>query len=158
MVRNDHIKHFYIRDGRAPVPIRESTSVVMSANGAKDTKPELFLRKALWHTGIRGYRKNWKKAPGRPDIAFPARKIAIFVNGCFWHRCPYCKPSLPKSHSSFWEQKFSKNVNRDKIKILQLKRANWKVLTIWECQLKKKLQWSVARIEGLLLNNKQRNK
>jgi len=145
------MKNFYIRDGRAPLPFSETTSVVMSANRARDTKPELSLRKALWKKGIRGYRVNWKQAPGRPDIAFPARKIAIFVNGCFWHRCPYCRPGLPKLHRGFWVKKFKANVRRDKIKMLQLKQIGWKVLILWECRLKKYLQLSVDRIEQLLL-------
>lgn len=152
MVRRSK-RDFYIRDGRAPLPVKESTSRVMSANKARDTQPEVFFRKALWKRGVRGYRINWKKAPGRPDIAFPSRKIAIFVNGCFWHRCPYCRPNLPKTHSSFWLQKFRKNVERDKAKRLQLKRAGWRVVTAWECQLKKDIQRSVAKVERVLSTN-----
>jgi DNA mismatch endonuclease (patch repair protein) len=152
------MNHYYKRDGRAPLPLKESTSMVMSSNRAKDTKPELSLRKALWQAGMRGYRKNWKKAPGRPDIAFPGKKIAVFVNGCFWHSCPYCRPNIPKSHNSFWKQKFMNNVLRDKVKVSQLKRAGWKVLTIWECKLKKNVQRSVARVEELLKINKTRSK
>ena len=129
-------KDKYIRDGRAPIPKKEVTSKVMSSIRAKNTKPELMLRKALWAAGIRGYRLHWKKAPGRPDICFPGRKIAIFVHGCFWHRCPHCQPSLPKSHSKFWKEKFKKNVERDERKETLLKEANWKVFTVWECQLK----------------------
>ncbi|MGB8647652.1 MAG: very short patch repair endonuclease [Anaerolineae bacterium] len=144
------VEHSYLRDGRAPLPLKESTSRVMSANKAKNTKPEIALRKVLWKDGLRGYRLNWKKAPGRPDIAFPGRKIAIFVNGCFWHGCPYCRPSLPKSHRSFWKQKFKNNKLRDRDKVLQLKRTGWKVLTIWECQLRKHPQRSVLRIKELL--------
>lgn len=82
----------YIRDGRAPIPESEITSKVMSAVRGKDTKPELALRKALKDVGIQGYRLHWKRAPGRPDIAYPGSKVAIFVHGCFWHRCPYCNP------------------------------------------------------------------
>jgi len=144
------MKRLYIRDGRSPLPEKESTSRVMSANRAKDTHPELSLRRALWNEGIKGYRINWNKAPGRPDIAFPARKIAIFVNGCFWHNCPYCHPSLPKSHRAFWKKKFRNNVRRDKEKILELERGGWKVLTIWECQLKKDLKQSVIRVKELM--------
>ena len=70
----------YSRDKRSPKPLNESTSKVMSANKAKNTKPELLLRKALWKKGHKGYRLNWKKVPGRPDIAFPGKKLAIFVD------------------------------------------------------------------------------
>jgi DNA mismatch endonuclease (patch repair protein) len=152
------MEHFYLRDGRAPIPDKEITSRVMSANRAKGTHPELSLRRALWKEGIKGYRLNWKKAPGRPDIAFPGRKIAIFVNGCFWHRCPYCRPSLPKSHKAFWKKKFSNNVLRDKEKISELEQYGWKVLTIWECQLKKDPQQSVIRVKELISDNRMRSK
>ena len=76
----------YVRDKRSPVPKSEAASRVMSANRGRDTGPELRLRRALWAAGRRGYRLHYKKAPGRPDIAYPSRKIAIFVHGCFWHR------------------------------------------------------------------------
>lgn len=73
----------YIRDGRAPIPEKEATSHIMSSIKDRNTKPELILRKALWYNGVKGYRKHWKKVPGRPDIAFPGKKLAVFVNGCF---------------------------------------------------------------------------
>lgn len=75
----------YIRDGRAPIPEKELTSRIMSAIKAKNTKPEIMLRKALWFEGYSGYRLHWKKVAGRPDICYPRKKVAIFVNGCFWH-------------------------------------------------------------------------
>jgi DNA mismatch endonuclease (patch repair protein) len=143
-------KKTYLRDGRAPIPKSEITSKVMSANKGKNTKPELLLRKALWNNGIKGYRLHWKKVPGKPDIAFPGKKIAIFVNGCFWHRCPICKPSMPKSNIKFWTEKFNKNIERDQKKIEALKALNWKVLTIWECELKKDLNLQVQKVKNLL--------
>lgn len=127
----------YTRDGRSPIPKNEGISRVMSSNRAKGTKPELALRKLLHSNGYRGYRTNYKKVPGTPDIAFVSKKIAIFINGCYWHRCPNCKLPLPKSNSIFWEDKFNKNVIRDKKKIEQLKEMGWTVITVWECQLKK---------------------
>lgn len=126
----------YIRDGRAPIPTSETTSRVMSANVGKNTKPELALRKALRAIGLPGYRLHWKKAPGRPDIAYPGRKIAIFVNGCYWHRCPYCNLPLPKSNNDFWEEKFEKNKKRDADKTRTLKENGWIVLVFWECEVK----------------------
>lgn len=126
----------YLRDGRAPIPARESTSRVMKGNKGKNTKPEISVRKLLWNNNFKGYRLHWNKVPGRPDIAFPGKKIAIFVNGCYWHRCPICQPPLPKSNSIFWKEKFDKNVERDNRKHAQLKDLNWKVLVIWECQVK----------------------
>lgn len=127
----------YIRDKRSPPPLNKGISKVMSKNKGKDTKPELILRKLLWKNGIKGYRIHPKKIPGKPDICFVSIKIAIFINGCFWHRCPYCKLELPKHNNEFWKNKFDRNVKRDKEKISQLKRMDWQVITVWECQLKK---------------------
>ena len=141
----------YIRDGRAPIPKKESTSRIMSAIKDKNTKPELILRKALWNYGVKGYRLHWKKVQGKPDIAFPGKKVAVFVNGCFWHRCPYCNLSLPKSNTKFWKEKFQKNVDRDKRKIDQLQDIGWKTITLWECQVKKDLPECVEKIKGLIV-------
>lgn len=136
----------YKRDGRAPIPKKEVTSKVMSANKSRNTKPELVLRKALWEGGFKGYRLHWKKAPGRPDICWPGKKIAVFVNGCYWHRCPYCDLSLPKSNTQWWKEKFEKNVARDQKKVEELEAAGWKVLTVWECEIKKDLEKVVKQV------------
>jgi len=143
-------KKEYLRDGRAPIPKSESVSRVMSANKSKSTKPEIFLRKALREAGIKGYRLNWKKAPGRPDIAFPGKRIAIFVNGCFWHRCPHCDYALPKTNTVFWENKFSKNKSRDKRKLEDLEKLDWQVFVIWECEIKKSLKTIVEKFKNIL--------
>lgn len=132
-------KKVYIRDGRSPIPDSDTVSRVMSANKGKNTKPEVTLRKYLWHHGVKGYRLNWKKAPGRPDICFPGRKVAIFVHGCFWHRCPFCNPRVPKTNIEFWQAKFERNQERDARKISELENAGWKVIVIWECQIKHNL-------------------
>jgi DNA mismatch endonuclease (patch repair protein) len=128
----------YLRDGRAPIPKSELISKVMSANKAINTKPEVKLRRALWALGLRGFRSNYKKLPGRPDIAFPKYKVVIFVHGCFWHRCPHCNLLLPKSNRNFWKLKFQKNKERDRKKEAILKQLGWKVLVYWECQVNKK--------------------
>ena len=130
------MKRKYIRDKRSPKPLSEDTSKVMSANKAKNTKPEIVLRKVLWNSDVRGYRLNWKKAPGRPDIAFPGKKVAIFINGCYWHRCPKCDLPLPKSNTQFWKDKFDKNIARDKKKNEELVDLGWNVLVFWECDIK----------------------
>lgn len=140
----------YLRDGRAPIPAKESTSKVMSANKAKNTKPEIVFRKELWKQGIKGYRLHLKKVPGKPDIAFPRRKLAIFINGCFWHRCTLCNPNSPKSNVAFWAEKFKKNVARDKAKKDELERLGWKVEVIWECQIKNNLEESLEKIKNIL--------
>lgn len=109
----------------------------MQGNKRKDTKPELLVRQRLRAAGLTGYRLQWKKAPGRPDIAFPGRKVAIFVNGCFWHRCPHCNPSVPKRNTEFWEAKFRRNVERDQRALAELAELGWTAITIWECELKR---------------------
>ncbi len=133
-----------------PEPTSEVTTRVMRANKGKDTKPELKLRMALRSAGFPGYRLNWKKAPGRPDIAYPGRKVAIFVNGCFWHRCPHCNLPLPKSHTDFWREKFERNVERDARKTSELEAMGWTVITVWECELKKHLDKVISKIVMIL--------
>ena len=143
-------KKEFIRDGRAPIPKNEAISRVMSANRAKNTKPELILRKALWHSGYSGYRLHWKKAPGRPDICYPGKKIAIFVNGCFWHRCPNCNPPMPKSNTPFWQEKFQKNKERDKRKIINLEQEGWRVFVFWECEINENVLDHLTKLSPVL--------
>lgn len=110
----------------------------MQGNKSKDTKPELQVRAMLRKMGYPGYRLQWKKASGRPDIAYPGRKLAIFVNGCFWHRHDGCKyASTPGSNTDYWEAKFARNVERDKRTKETLEAEGWTVVVIWECELKK---------------------
>lgn len=108
----------------------------MQGNKRRDTKPELLVRQRLRAAELTGYRLDWAKAPGRPDIAFPGRKVAIFVNGCYWHRCPHCSPSVPRKNVEFWEAKFRRNVERDKRALAELEELGWLAITIWECELK----------------------
>jgi DNA mismatch endonuclease, patch repair protein len=145
-------KKKYIRDGRSPIPKSDTVSKVMSANKPNDTKPELILRKELREIGLSGYRLHWKKAPGRPDIAYPGRKIGIFVHGCFWHRCPLCNLPLPKSHQDFWEEKFRKNKERDSAKIHKLEDAGWKVFVFWECEIKEDVDKCARTINDYIRN------
>ena len=122
----------------------------MSANRAKNSKPEVALRKALWHAGHRGYRLHYKRIPGRPDISFVSRKLAIFVHGCFWHRCPKCAYTLPKTNRKFWKAKFDRNVIRDQRKVIDLQAIGWTVLTFWECDLASSLSPAVRKIKNTL--------
>ena len=126
----------YKKCARSPIPERESISRVMSANKAKNTKPEIILRKALWKENIRGYRLHPKELSGKPDIIFFSKRVAVFVNGCFWHRCSYCKLELPKTNQEFWREKFETNIKRDQNKIRELKGEGWICITIWECEIK----------------------
>ena len=131
------IKETYIRDKRSPKPKNEIVSKTMSKNKGTNTKPEIKVRKILWHNGFKGYRISPKDLPGKPDICYVGKKIAIFINGCFWHRCPTCNLKLPKNNTAFWENKFLKNVERDGRKIKDLELLGFKVITVWECELKK---------------------
>ena len=140
----------YKRDGRAPKPRTETISRVMSANKAKDTGPELAARKVLRELGARGYRFNPKNIPGRPDIVFSKNKLAIFIHGCFWHKCPYCKNKLPKTHTAFWRNKFESNKLSDKEKITILKKDGWKTLVIWECQIEKRTSNIIDKLKEIL--------
>ena len=129
------------------MPLNANVSRVMSSNKAKNTKPELKLRKALYADGVRGYRLNWEKVPGRPDIAFPGRKISIFINGCYWHRCPHCELPLPKTNTEFWKEKFDKNIKRDKKKEKELLDLGWTVLVFWECKIKTNIKDCINKIK-----------
>lgn len=119
---------------------KQKRSEVMSKIRSKDTKPEIKLRKGFHAQGFR-YRINYKKLPGSPDIVFPKYMTAIFVNGCFWHGHDNCKLShIPKSNVDFWQNKIQKNKLRDKnIKYLLIS-SGWKVIVVWECEIKTKLK------------------
>ena len=121
----------------APVATDFGTHRSMQGNKGKDTKPELLVRERLREAGLTGYRLQWK-VPGRPDVAWPGRKVAVFINGCFWHRCPRCNPSTPKKNTEYWDAKFARNVERDRRNLEELRADGWTVHVIWECELKKK--------------------
>ena len=122
--------------GPPPESSSQATSASMKANIKSNTGPEVALRAALRDQGLTGYRLNWKKAPGSPDITFPGRRIAIFVHGCFWHRCSKCDLPLPKSNREFWEHKFTLNRERDIEKEMLLERDGWQIFVFWECEIK----------------------
>ena len=126
-------------------PASEAISRSMRSNKAKDTKPEITVRKMLWAAGFRGYRLHRKDIPGKPDIAFIGKKVAIFVNGCFWHRCPHCKLGLPKHNRKFWLAKFNRNQERDRENLTKLRKLGWKVITLWECRLRKAPEREIKR-------------
>lgn len=117
----------------------EKRSWNMSRIKGKDTKIEVEVRKYLFSKGYR-FRKNDKRYPGKPDIVLPKYHVAIFVHGCFWHRHEGCKDATtPKTRTEFWLEKFDKNVKNDRIKQEKLRELGWKVIVIWECEIKKDL-------------------
>src|SRR5437879_4071832 len=123
------------RDPRIPPPSSIVVNRVMKANRPRDTKPELQLRSALKKAGLKGYRTNWPGVPGRPDIAFPPAKLAVFVHGCFWHRCPRCDLPLPRTNRGYWQKHFRENQKRDKTKLVALKAIGWRAVVQWECEI-----------------------
>ena len=115
----------------------EKRSQNMSAIRSKNTKPEVYLRKLLFAQGYR-YRIADKSVPGHPDIFLRKYNTAIFVNGCFWHRHPGCKYAYtPKSRVEFWQKKFDDNVRRDSAVKAELLEHGIKLLTVWECAIRR---------------------
>lgn len=110
-------------------------SRMMANIKGRDTAPEMFVRRALHAQGFR-YRLGGAGLPGRPDLVFPSRKVAVFIHGCFWHRhnCRYFK--WPKSNPEFWKTKLERNVLRDRQNCLELKKLGWQVVVLWECSLR----------------------
>src|SRR5271170_7644499 len=121
---------------------KEIRSEIMAAVRSRgNTTTELHLAQLLWAAGITGYRKHWPVA-GKPDFAWPGRKIAVFVDGCFWHGCR-CK-YLPRTNTEFWRSKIQTNMRRDRRVAEALRRDGWKVIRIKECSVRKPS--SIARI------------
>jgi DNA mismatch endonuclease (patch repair protein) len=120
----------------------ESRSWNMSRIRGRDTVQEKRVRSLLHRLGFRFSLQN-RELPGCPDIVLKGRKTAIFVHGCFWHRHKGCKNAvLPKTRAEFWLSKLHGNVERDKRNLIALKRQGWRVLTIWECEIKQEMQLS----------------
>ena len=109
----------------------------MSHIRSKDNKPEELVRKYLFSKGFR-YRKNVKALPGCPDIVLPKYKTVVFINGCFWHMHNGCPKFVwPKSNEEYWTKKLLRNKKRDEESKASLEELGWKVIVVWECELKK---------------------
>ncbi len=138
----------------ADVHSRETRSFNMSQIKGKNTKPEELVRRYLFSRGFR-YRKNVSTLPGKPDIVLPKYKTCIFVNGCFWHKHEGCKYFVwPKNNAEFWKKKIIGNVDRDLRQQNELQLLGWKVVVIWECELRKdRFNETMASVEGKIRNN-----
>ncbi len=121
-------------DTKTPAERSENMSRIRSAN----TKPEEIVRKYLFAHGFR-YRKNDKRYPGKPDIVLPKYRTVIFVNGCFWHMHNCSRFRLPRSNQDYWKPKIERNVKRDAENKQKLEDDGWKVIIVWECELKKRI-------------------
>ena len=131
----------------ADVHSKETRSFNMSRIRSNNTKPEEMVRKYLFFCGLR-YRKNDKRFPGKPDLVFPKYRAVIFVNGCFWHKHIDCRFFvLPETNADFWNEKLELNRQRDECYTAQLRADGWRVIVVWECELKKTTR--VARLEKL---------
>ena len=128
----------------------EKRSDLMSRISGSDTKPEIIVRKYLHTHGFR-FKKNDRRLPGKPDIVLPKYNTIIFVHGCFWHGHKDCKSSkLPETNKKFWENKISNTMIRDKKNMEYLHKLNWKVIIIWDCELKNE---SVKKDRFILLTS-----
>ena len=108
-------------------------SAVMSRIRSRNTKPEIVVRKALHAAGLR-FRLHRKDLPGRPDLVFPSRRLAVFVDGCFWHQHGCRLSHIPRSRLTYWEPKLARNRQRDDVNRRSLSQAGWTVLSVWECE------------------------
>jgi len=122
------------------------SKIMASVHSTGNRTTELALGRLLWASGLRGYRKQWHVA-GKPDFAWPGLKIAVFVDGCFWHGCTRCK-YLPRSRTDFWRSKIETNKRRDRRVSDRLRREGWRVIRVKECKVK--LESTVLRISGAI--------
>ena len=121
-------------DDMADILTPEARTELMRRIRGADTKPELFVRRALHSRGYR-FRTHVRELPGCPDLVLARRRAVIFVHGCFWHRHGCRKTYVPKSRQEFWESKFAGNVKRDMRDQKQLVEAGWRILVVWECEI-----------------------
>jgi DNA mismatch endonuclease, patch repair protein len=131
-------------DTRTP----EQRSRIMAAVRGKNTSPELALRRGLYAAGIRGWRCHYRRAPGKPDIAWPARKVAVFVDGAFWHGHP--SRHKPGRSGAYWDEKIATNMARDRRVDAELRERGWTVLRMWDFEVWRDLTGTVERVRGAL--------
>ena len=144
----------------ADVHSKEIRSYNMSRIRGKNTKPEILIRKSLFSKGFR-YNLHSKNLPGKPDIVLPKYKTVIFVHGCFWHGHEGCQYYvIPKTRTEFWLNKINTNIQNDMKNLISLRNMGWNVITIWECETKKKnnIKVLIDQIEKELYNNLMSNK
>lgn len=132
----------------------QQRSHCMSRIRGRNTGPELLLRKELWAAKLR-YRLHYK-APGKPDIAFPKTRVAVFVDGCFWHGCPQ-HSMRPRTNRVFWQRKIGANVNRDRAVVLLLRAEGWSVLRFWEHEIRNDASKVAATIIKAVLKKATKN-
>jgi DNA mismatch endonuclease, patch repair protein len=127
---------------------KEQRSRTMSRIRRRDTKPELLLRKALWARGLRGYRLDIARLPGRPDLSWTRARLVVFVDGAFWHG--HSSAFTPGKSGAYWDEKIARNVERDKRADAELISTGWTVIRFWDFDVRKDLEGCVARVEEAL--------
>lgn len=133
----------------ARVETPEQRSRIMREVPSKNTSPELLFRKTLWELGVRGFRLHSATVPGHPDVVFPKLRIAVFIDGCFWHGCPRCYRA-PKSHLDYWKMKVKRNRQRDEHVTALCKKAGWRVLRVWEHEVVRTPKRAAAKLLRLV--------
>jgi DNA mismatch endonuclease, patch repair protein len=123
---------------------KEQRSRIMAAVKGKNTSPELALRRGLFSAGARGWRNHYKRASGTPDLAWPRLKVAVFVDGAFWHGHP--SRHKPGRSGAYWDDKIANNVARDRRVDEELERSGWIVLRFWDFEVRKDLDGVVGRV------------
>jgi DNA mismatch endonuclease (patch repair protein) len=126
----------------------EQRSRTMSRIKRRDTKPELLLRRAVWSAGFRGYRIDDGRLPGRPDLAWTRHRLAVFVDGKFWHGHP--SAYRPGRHGAYWDEKVARNVERDRAADEELREMGWTVLRLWDFEVRRDLAGCVAQVASAL--------
>jgi DNA mismatch endonuclease (patch repair protein) len=132
---------------------KKKRSWIMSQVRDRDTEPELLVRSLIHGMGYR-FRLHVRDLPGNPDIVLPRHEKVVFVHGCFWHGHKGCKRAArPSANKKFWEKKLSGNVERDKKKVRELRKLGWKVLVVWQCELRN-LDKLTAKLERFLVETR----
>lgn len=135
---------------------KEIRSFNMSRIRARHTKPEIALRRELSARGVRGYRIH-ASLPGKPDLVFGPARVAVFIDGCFWHACPECGDGhLPKSNLNYWARKIEGNRERDLARTAQLRKAGWLVLRFWEHRVLKETSKTANKIANVVRRRTKR--
>lgn len=131
---------------------KKQRSINMSHIKSKDTSIELKVRKYLYHHGFR-YKKNDKTLPGTPDIVISKYRVVIFINGCFWHYHYNCKYAiLPKTRQDYWLKKINRNVDNDLKHYKELEQLDYKVIVVWECEIKECFEYRMRMLINEIIN------
>jgi len=137
-------RHALITGVSGLVTTRARSELMSRVRSRGNESTEKSLAKLLRSQGISGWRRH-VPLPGTPDFAFQKYRIAVFVDGCFWHGCPACY-SKPKTNAAFWKSKIASNQERDRKVCLLLRKSGWKVLRLWECQIKRRPEIALTRV------------